>query len=100
MSTDVDNTDPGTPPVELACPEPRRTVETNPPATAGQPHLAISGNATDEEIAAVTAVVTALARPVGDGQSAPSTNDWAAHWRRIGTAPAPGPDTWRMSARP
>lgn len=91
MSTDSTPVEPTPTPVDPTS-TPVEPVET--------PLLTITGNATDEEIAAVTAVVSALARPADRSEPAATANGWAAHWRRMGAAPAPGPDTWRMSARP
>ena len=75
------------------------------PTAAGPPRepvLAITGPATDEDVAAVTLAVLALSSTAADagGPAGSGGNGWAAHWRRMGTTPSPGPDTWRMSARP
>ena len=49
----------------------------------------ITGNATDEEIAAVTTVITALTHPGVEGTSTPPVNGWAAHWRQMNAGAVP-----------
>jgi hypothetical protein len=59
----------------------------------------VRGEPTDEELAALVAVVAARAagtRSETGGQ--PRT--WAAYWRTVGAPPPPGPGAWRASALP
>jgi Acyl-CoA carboxylase epsilon subunit len=57
------------------------------------------GDPTDDELAALVAAVSALAE-TRQAQSEDRPSGWAAYWRSIGAAPAPGPATWRQSALP
>lgn len=60
------------------------------------------GDPTDEEIAALLAVLTARAAAVTAAAPRPSTpaSRWAAHWRAAGAPPPSGPDGWRTSGLP
>jgi Acyl-CoA carboxylase epsilon subunit len=66
----------------------------------------VRGHATDEEIAAVTAVVSALlaSRPPGAGQPAaagpPARSAWLDRAALIGAPLSQGPGAWRRSGRP
>ena len=62
--------------------------------------ITITGNPTDEEVAAVVAVLTARA------PSAPASSDdeepksgWAAYWRSVGAPVQPGPGSWQAVYR-
>ncbi|NED99736.1 acyl-CoA carboxylase subunit epsilon [Phytoactinopolyspora halotolerans] len=61
----------------------------------------VKGEPTDEEVAALTAVLAAKAAavsPADASRARPST--WAAYWRTVRTPPRPGPGAWRASALP
>ncbi|WP_129667887.1 acyl-CoA carboxylase subunit epsilon [Phytoactinopolyspora endophytica] len=61
----------------------------------------VKGEPTDEELAALTAVVSAKAAAAASADTEseqPST--WAAYWRTVRTPLRPGPGAWRASALP
>ena len=59
----------------------------------------VSGNPSDEELAAVTAVLTALARATGDAPAAAApVGGWSDPARRLRRPLRPGPGAWRASA--
>jgi len=60
----------------------------------------VRGNPTDEELAAVWAVLAS--RPAA-GPTEPQraeASGWSAYWRAVRAPLAPGPSAWRASARP
>ncbi|MFX4272414.1 acyl-CoA carboxylase epsilon subunit [Propionibacteriaceae bacterium Y1685] len=59
----------------------------------------ITGNPTDDEVAAVTAALTALAGRSSADQANPVAAGWVGHWRRASLTPRPGPDAWRRGVR-
>ena len=68
--------------------------------SADEPVFAVvKGSPTDEEVAALVAVLTLTGRrpePEPDTES----SGWSAYWRTVKAPILPGPDAWRMSARP
>jgi hypothetical protein len=67
-----------------------------------QQHPAIKitkGNPTDEEIAAVVAVLTAHAAARPATQPAPPRSGWAAYWRTVRAPVTPGPGAWQAAVR-
>ena len=60
----------------------------------------IKGSPTDDELAAVIAVLTTLqaAGRAADQKAQPS--GWSAYWRSVRPVVPPGPGAWRMSGRP
>jgi hypothetical protein len=59
----------------------------------------VRGRPTDEELAALVAVVAARAtRTATDPPGPPRT--WAAYWRTVGASPRAGAGAWRASALP
>jgi hypothetical protein len=62
------------------------------------PLLLIKGDATDEEVAAVVAVLQAATG--SPAPPAPAPNAWAEARRGLRTTPPPGPGAWRASALP
>lgn len=61
----------------------------------------VSGSPTDEELAALVAVISASATAPAGPASEPEGSGWAAYWRRMrgrGT-PSPATDAWRRSFR-
>jgi Acyl-CoA carboxylase epsilon subunit len=60
----------------------------------------LRGEPTDEELAAVVAVLAgrAAAAPAGPGRP-PARSAWAAPTARLRRPLHPGPDAWRRSAR-
>lgn len=73
------------------------------PAESGQPLVqVVSGNPTDEELAALGAVVVAIrrARPA---PHAPVTSTlaggWRSYWHTVRTPLVPGREAWRSSFR-
>lgn len=64
---------------------------TEPDSTSGVPPTwAITGNPSDDEVAAVTAVIHAWARPAREGSQS-VTSGWATHWRQVNAAPVDRP---------
>jgi hypothetical protein len=59
----------------------------------------VKGSPTDEELAALVAVLTLRS---GGGTAEPETREsgWSAYWRSVRAPVQPGPEAWRMSARP
>ena len=68
--------------------------------TAAEPVLSVvKGSPTDEEVAALVAVLTlATRRSEPEPETRPS--GWSTYWRTVRAPVIPGPDAWRMSARP
>jgi hypothetical protein len=65
----------------------------------GAPRLKIiNPDATDEEIAAITAVIAAMGSAAPAPEKPRST--WAAYGRRTRPALRPGPGAWRASGLP
>ena len=76
------------------------TTDAGSPGVAGRPPLfAIKGDASAEEVAALTAVLQGLAAAAVPG-SAPPRSEWSAHHRKVRTALPSGPGGWRSSALP
>jgi Acyl-CoA carboxylase epsilon subunit len=59
----------------------------------------VRGRPTDEELAALVAVVAARATRTAAGPAGPPRT-WAAYWRTVGAPPRPGAGVWRASALP
>jgi len=59
----------------------------------------LTPGATDEEVAALVAVVSAMAG-AGEGGPKPSTPEWSAHQRKLRPSYRPGPGGWRSSGMP
>ncbi|MEO6081849.1 MAG: acyl-CoA carboxylase subunit epsilon [Umezawaea sp.] len=61
----------------------------------------VRGNPDDQELAGLTAVVSALASTPAPGPTAPEErSDWGNPAHRVRTPLTPGPGAWRSSARP
>ena len=61
--------------------------------------ITISGNPTDEEVAAVVAVLTARAGAAPQNAPEEPTSGWAAYWRSVGAPVQPGPGSWQAAYR-
>jgi acyl-CoA carboxylase epsilon subunit len=59
----------------------------------------VKGAPTDEELAALVAVLTLTDRR-SEPEPATRPSGWSAYWRTVKAPILPGPDAWRMSARP
>jgi hypothetical protein len=59
----------------------------------------LTPGATDEEIAALVAVVSALAASAQESRERP-TPEWSSHHRRLRPSYRPGPGGWRSSGMP
>jgi len=56
------------------------------------------GNPTDEELAALVAVL--LTQPAAPAAPAPAAaSGWSAYWRSVRPPVQPGPGAWRLSGR-
>jgi len=66
---------------------------------AEQPLRVVKGNPTDDELAALVAVISAKAAAPPGADAEPPSN-WAAYWRRVRTPLRPGRGAWRASALP
>ena len=77
-------------------------MSTEPTREPEQPVFRITrGNPTDEELAALVAVLTALAAPAERPSSVPPpAGGWSAYWRAVRAPLSPGPDAWGASGRP
>ena len=58
----------------------------------------VKGNPTDEDLAALVAVLSL--RSGGGGEPPPTPGGWSAYWRSVRAPVQPGPEAWRMSGRP
>jgi hypothetical protein len=66
-----------------------------------RPHLrVVRGNPTDEEIAALVAVVSALGASPDEGAPEPSRSAWSDRRLLVREPLAHGPGAWRASAFP
>jgi hypothetical protein len=59
----------------------------------------VKGSPTEEELAALVAVLTMR---FGGAAAAPDRPEsgWSAYWRSVRAPVQPGPEAWRMSGRP
>ena len=67
-----------------------------------EPEVAFSvvkGSPTDEELAALVAVLTLAGRST-EPEPTRRPSGWSAYWRTVRAPIIPGPDAWRISARP
>ena len=84
---------PATPPADASLasePQPDAGLTTTPPLLR-----ILTPGATDEEVAALVAVVS-MAGSGGDEESRPSS-EWSAHHRKLRRPLRPGPAGWRSS---
>jgi hypothetical protein len=70
------------------------------PEASHPPLFAIKGDATAEEVAALTAVLTGIAAASGTPEPPRPRSEWAAHHRKVRTSFPSGPGGWRSSAMP
>lgn len=76
-------------------------VQAVPAAVRPAPLFVIHGDASEEEIAALTTVlVSALASPQATATPAEPTSTWADPARRVNAPLLPGNGSWRASALP
>ena len=59
----------------------------------------VKGSPTDEELAALVAVLT-LRSGGRAAEPEPQPSGWSAYWRSVRAPVQPGPEAWRMSGRP
>ena len=73
---------------------------TKDPVAETQPVLhVVKGAPTDEELAALLAVLAATGgAETSTDQQRPSMTGWAAYWRLVRAPLTPGPGSWRGSA--
>jgi hypothetical protein len=72
-------------------------------SAAVRPLVVVSGEATEEEVAALTAVVAALGAVQASASAAParrSVSEWAARSRQVRGPHLAGPGGWRASTLP
>jgi hypothetical protein len=69
------------------------------PTESSPPLLLVKGDATAEEIAALTVVLQAVAGSAGDAPAKPRS-EWAAHHRKMCPVLPSGPGGWRSSTLP
>ena len=76
-------------------------MSTEPTREPGEPVFRVTrGNPTDEELAALVTVLTALSgRPAAPAEAPVPAGGWSAYWRAVRAPLRPGPDAWRASAR-
>jgi hypothetical protein len=58
----------------------------------------VKGSLTEEELAALVAVLTLRAGEPAEPE--PQQSGWSAYWRSVRAPVQPGPEAWRMSGRP
>jgi acyl-CoA carboxylase epsilon subunit len=75
-------------------PEAKREDPTRPPL------LLVEGTATDEEVAALTAVLTALATARSEDTPPSPRSQWSSPGRAVHAPLRHGPGAWRASALP
>ena len=83
------------------------TVPT-PPSAAGSPpapdsaapDIVVSGGATEQEVAAVVAVLATFSRDGGSTERRPAPSRWASPRAAMRSPVGPGPGAWRASVRP
>ncbi|MGH3355270.1 MAG: acyl-CoA carboxylase subunit epsilon [Nocardioidaceae bacterium] len=69
--------------------------------THDQPVLRdVRGDPTDDEVAALIAVLAARARAATTDRPPPRRSEWASHERRMRRPLTPAPGAWRASALP
>ncbi|MBO0810518.1 MAG: acyl-CoA carboxylase subunit epsilon [Microlunatus sp.] len=59
----------------------------------------VAGNPTEEEIAAVLAVLTALSAARSPAPAQQPRSGWAAYWRSVQAPIQPGPGQWQAAVR-
>ena len=59
----------------------------------------VKGTPTEEELAALVAVLT-MRSGAGTPEPEPRASGWSAYWRSVRAPVQPGPEAWRMSGRP
>lgn len=64
-----------------------------------QPLHVVRGEPTEDEIAALVAVISAKAAEA-DESGPQHSSDWAAYWHTVRAPLQPGPGAWLASARP
>jgi len=60
----------------------------------------VKGSPTEDELAAVMAVLTAQFAQQRQEAATPGRSGWSAYWRSVRSPIQPGPSAWRMSWRP
>ena len=60
----------------------------------------IEGEASPEEVAALTVVLQAVAASGAEGAGPAVVSEWAAHHRKVRSTYPSGPQGWRASALP
>ena len=59
----------------------------------------VKGSPTEEELAALVAVLTLRSGGAAAAPARPESG-WSAYWRSVRAPVQPGPEAWRMSGRP
>ena len=59
----------------------------------------VKGAPTDEELAAIIAVLIGQLRAAPEPPARPAASGWSAYWRGVRAPLAPGPGSWRASGR-
>ena len=59
----------------------------------------VEGDPTDEELAAIIAVLIGQLRAAPEPAPPPAASGWSAYWRGVRAPLAPGPGSWRASGR-
>ena len=69
-------------------------------STEGEPLFrVVEGSPTDEELAAIIAVLIGQLRTAPEPVASPAASGWSAYWRGVRAPLAPGPGSWRASGR-
>jgi hypothetical protein len=62
--------------------------------------VAVKGDASPEEVAALVAVFQGLAAAGAGAADRPPPSEWSSHHRKVRAPLAPGPGGWRSSGQP
>ena len=77
-----------------------QTPDEQPETAASPPLFLVPGGATDEEVAALTAVLTAVASAAAEPATRAPRSEWAAAHRATRASFPSGPGGWRSSGMP
>ncbi len=70
------------------------------PEAPAQPLFLIKGDATPEEVAALTAVLASMSAAAPESRPQPRASQWAARQRAVRSPSFAAPGAWRASALP
>ncbi|GAB2754295.1 acyl-CoA carboxylase subunit epsilon [Nocardioides pakistanensis] len=74
--------------------------EENAPTPEKAPLFLVKGDATPEEVAALTVVLQGIAAASAPAEEPQAVSEWSAHHRKLRASYPAGPGGWRASALP